>query len=80
MKIDRKPRGFTSARLLRQREPYHYQRQRASIHSNFPRASQPNTNQPNAIIRPKTNTQREYWIDVERRNTERHKFKPLEIL
>jgi len=37
----------TPARLMRQREPYSYQRRRNTIHWNYPRASQPNTNQPN---------------------------------
>ena len=66
-----KPRDFTSAKSLRQREPYHFQRQRAAIHSAFPRPAQPNTNQPNAITRPRATKQRDYWEEVSKQYMQR---------
>ena len=59
MTMDNVP--FTREQLQRQGEPYSFQRSRASLHSNFPRVSQPNTNQPNAISRVKGSTQSDYW-------------------
>ena len=72
------PRDFTSAKLLRMREPYHFQRPRASAHSNYPRPAQPNTFQPNAITRPKATNQQQYWEEVSRQYLERRKYQPME--
>ena len=72
------PRDFASARLLRQKEPYHFQRWRASIHSNYPRPAQPNTFQPNAITRPRANNQRDYWDEVYNQYLARRRYRPLE--
>lgn len=55
------PRDFSSARLLRQREPYHYQRRRQ--HSNYPRPAQPAV-QPNQKVTPSMNNDGEYWDGV----------------
>jgi hypothetical protein len=66
-----KPRDFTSAELLRQREPYSFQRDRHR--ASYPRPAQPNTNQPNASIRKKPTMQREYWDDHYRRYLESRK-------
>lgn len=43
------PRDNPKAKLLRQSEPYAFQRKRSAIHSNYPRAAQPNTSQPNQL-------------------------------
>ena len=69
--IPLKPRDFTSARQLRQREPYHFQRERAAIRSAFPRPAQPNTSQPNAVIRPKPTAQQDYWAEVSKQYMKR---------
>ena len=37
----------TASRMVRQKEPYHYQRQRNALHWSYPRAAQPNLSQPN---------------------------------
>lgn len=73
------PENFISAQLLRMREPYHFQRPRASAHSAYPRPAQPNTNQPNALTRPKASKQRDYWDEVYNQYLERRKYRPLEI-
>ena len=46
MKDRLNPRDSWAEKLTRQTEPYHYQRQRSSIHSNYPRPAQP-AYQPN---------------------------------
>ena len=49
--------------LMHDTEPYAFQRSRNTIHSNYPRAAQPNTSQPNA--KPKItgwgSTTSDYW-------------------
>jgi len=55
---------ITPDRLLRQREPYHFQRPRASIHSNYPRPSQPNTSQPNQKVNVQGTDTMDYWNNV----------------
>jgi hypothetical protein len=51
-------------RLLRQTEPYAFQRSRNAIHNSAPRPPQPNTNQPNQITRTFGSTTQEYWGNV----------------
>ena len=59
------PRDYAEARLLRASEPYHYQRQRSSTHSNYPRTAQPNISQPNQrSLEGWGMTTREYWDNV----------------
>ena len=59
-------RQYPAARLTRANEPYHFERQRASIHSSYPRASQPNTYQPNQVFSPLMGfgSARDYWDSV----------------
>jgi len=58
----------TEARLLRQSEPYHYQRQRNALHWSYPRASQPNTNQPNAkSLSGWEMSSLDYWNSIQER-------------
>ena len=66
-----KPRSSIGAKLTREREPYHFQRPIASLHSNFPRPAQPNTSQPNAIIRPKATKQQDYWNNYSKQYLQR---------
>lgn len=40
------PRNYPEARLLREIEPYHFERKRHQL-GEFPRPAQPNTSQPN---------------------------------
>ncbi len=51
-------------KLTKQTEPYHFQRKRNAIHTSYPRASQPNTRQPNQITRVWGATTQEYWGNV----------------
>lgn len=59
------PRDYAAAQLVRQREPYHYQRNRQSLNRQ-PRPSQANTNQPNQKIGLAGwgLSTRQYWQDV----------------
>lgn len=50
---------WTSARLVRLQEPYHFQRKRQR-YNNAPRPAQPNTNQPNQKL-AYSNRTTEYW-------------------
>ena len=52
-------------KLLRQIEPYAFQRSRNAIHNAAPRPPQPNTNQPNASVKTSQgSTTRDYWGNV----------------
>ena len=51
-------------RLLRQTEPYAFQRSRIGAHNAAPRPAQPNTSQPNQITRTFGSTTQEYWGNV----------------
>ena len=56
---------YSEARLLRQQEPYHFQRKRSTIHSSYPRPPQP-AYQPNQKPPPQgwgMSTQT-YWGEV----------------
>jgi len=54
---------FASVKLLRRREPYHYQRGRHGL-DEYPRPAQPNMNQPVKKPAQPLSTDRQYWIDV----------------
>ena len=43
--------------------PYKWQRKRHRL-GEYPRPSQPNTSQPNQIMRPVGNSTKEYWVNV----------------
>lgn len=58
-----KPRDSFAERLVRQSEPYHWQRNRQRLNAQ-PRPSQPNTNQPNQINRIVGWGQGDYWGEV----------------
>ena len=62
---DLNPRGYPEAKLVRQTEPYHFQRK---IHrlGEFPRPAQANTNQPNQKIKMPNFRQStaDYWLSV----------------
>ena len=52
-------------KLLKQTEPYAFQRTRNAIHNAAPRPPQPNTNQPNAKVRVSRGlTTQDYWGNV----------------
>lgn len=73
----RAPRQWTSARILRAKEPYHFQRQRPRL-SDVPRPAQPNTSQPNQrnlnqLIPLKRNT---YWDEAFKMYLDRRKASP----
>jgi len=50
--------------LIHQEEPYHFQRWRSSMHSNYPRPPQPNTFQPNQKVGVYSSSSRDYWKGV----------------
>lgn len=55
---------FTIGKLVRGKEPYHFQRDRPRL-SDYPRTAQPNTNQPNQKFRPPvSNSTRDYYNQV----------------
>jgi len=58
-------RNYPEANLLRQTEPYAFQRKRHRL-GEFPRASQPNTSQPNQKYQMPNYRQStiDYWIGV----------------
>ena len=58
------PRDYPRAKLLRQTEPYAFQSKKSSLHSNFPRASQPNTFQPNQLPSLMGWGMEDYWQNV----------------
>ena len=62
---DLNPRDYPEARLLRQTEPYAFQRKRHRL-GEFPRAAQANVNQPNQRVRMPNFRQSTiaYWIGV----------------
>lgn len=51
-------------KLLKQTEPYAFQRKRNAVHTSYPRPPQPNTRQPNQITRVWGSTTQEYWGNV----------------
>jgi len=55
------PKQTAADKLFHQGEPYHFQRKYASTHSSYPRAPQPNTNQPNRNYKIKAGSSREYF-------------------
>lgn len=71
-----KDRQFASAQILRQTEPYHFQRARPRL-SNYPRASQPNTSQPNQLtptdINQRSNSTLDYYNLMQKQYLNRHK-------
>ena len=57
------PRDYPAARVLRETEPYHFERARQ--HSNYPRPPQPNTSQPNQKFTTGWGmTTQEYWNSI----------------
>ena len=59
------PSQYSMARLTRQKEPYHYQRDRQRLNK-APRPAQPNTNQPNQVYsKPAWGiSSMDYWNNV----------------
>lgn len=51
-------------RILKQTEPYAFQRARIGAHNAAPRPAQPNKSQPNQITRVFGSTTQEYWGNV----------------
>ena len=71
-------RDYPEARMLRQTEPYAYQRSRNAKHWSYPRPAQANTSQPNQ--RPLQGwgmTMSEYWSSVFKEYLERRKSSSL---
>ncbi len=52
-------------KILKQTEPYAFQRKRNAIHWSQPRPAQPNKSQPNQIMRVFGSTTQEYWGKVQ---------------
>lgn len=58
------PRNSWADRLTRQTEPYHYERQRSSIHSNYPRPAQPAFQPNQKFLQGLGMTTFDYWQRV----------------
>lgn len=64
-------------KLMRQTEPYAFQRSRSTIHSAYPRPAQPNTRQPNAKMRLTGwgQTTQGYWTNISQDYMKRRQVK-----
>ena len=62
---DLNPRDYLGAKLLRQTEPYHFQRKSHRL-GEFPRPAQPNINQPNQKVKMPDIRQStvDYWRSI----------------